>query len=262
MLNGAEVAVQFDEVSFRYKTGLLAIKGMSLEVPKGSTFAIVGPSGGGKTTLLRMIAGLSHPTAGRVLRRVGQQGHGISMLFQQDTLMPWRTVEQNVMFYHDLHRHRQRRATATRQRCLELLAMVGLSDYLAAYPHQLSGGMRRRVALVAALAPDPAILLLDEPFSSIDEPTRIGIHQELLRLLEQGGSTMIITTHDLNEAISLCDRVAVLSSRPGHIVEVYETKSVGAKDDLLSLRQKDEYLNLYARVWSTLSPQIRASAAS
>lgn len=253
----ADNIIELRDLEFSYPTGLRVLDGVELAIRRGTSFGIVGPSGCGKSTLLRLIGGLAEPSGGHVLARPATDRHATTMLFQQDTLLPWRTVEQNVRLHFDLHRKKENEA-AQRKRT-DLIAMVGLTDFAGAYPHQLSGGMRRRAALLVAVAPDPAVLLLDEPFSSVDEPTRIAIHQELLGILAESGVTMILVTHDLNEAISLCDQVAILSARPTSVVSVFDTADVGDKSDLLSLRKRPEYLSFYARLWDELMPQIRAS---
>ncbi len=252
-----DAVLSLENVSFQYPTGLVALDDVSVELRRGSSLGIVGPSGCGKSTLLRVIAGLNAPTAGEVRTAITPGKHAVSMLFQQDTLMPWRTVRKNVMLYADFHPKIDRRGFS--ERCTQLVSMVGLEDFEDAYPHQLSGGMRRRVGLLAALAPQPEILVLDEPFSSIDEPTRIAIHQELVRLVAANHASMIIATHDLSEAISLCDTVCILSARPGRIVDVLTTESIADRSDLLAVRKEPAYLELYARLWESLSAQIRRS---
>lgn len=255
----ADVAVLLEDVSYRYKAGFIALEKISLAIPRGRSLGLVGPSGCGKTTLLRLMAGLGSPWSGQVRLSIPPGRHPVSLLFQQDTLLPWRTVMQNAMLHHDLA-GRHGREEGSRQ-CRELLSMVGLERFVDAYPHELSGGMRRRAALVAAVAPDPAVLLLDEPFSSVDEPTRIGIHQELLRIVANRSMTLILVTHDLNEAISLCDHVGIMSAGPGRLVELQSTESVGDRSDLLTLRRTEPYLAMYARLWERLGQEIRAASS-
>jgi ABC-type nitrate/sulfonate/bicarbonate transport system ATPase subunit len=143
------------------------------------------------------------------------------------------------------------------ERVQELLAVGGLSDYADAYPYQLSGGMRRRVAFLAAVAPDPQILLLDEPFSSVDEPTRIGIHQDAYRITRMMEMTTVLVTHDLAEAITLCDRVVILSRRPSAVSKEYVIP-FGESRQMLKIRETDEYLALYKSLWHDLGAQIAA----
>jgi len=205
---------------------LLAVQSVDLAVQAGEFLAIVGPSGCGKSTLLQIIAGLISPSAGKVLLGnedvTGQPAHMV-YLFQQysKSLLPWQTVEQNVKFSFSHRMHLSR--TATRERCREYLDMVGLADFRDHYPWQLSGGMQQRVAIARALAAEPRVLLLDEPFSSIDALTRLDLHALLLDLWTQKRFTAVLVTHDVDEAVFLADRIAVLSRRPGVILEIIET---------------------------------------
>lgn len=205
---------------------VVALRSVDLEVAAGSFLAIVGPSGCGKSTLLQAIAGLIDPTSGRVLlggRDVtGEPAHMV-YLFQQyaKSLLPWQTVEKNVQFS---FRHRfGLSATAAHERSMEYLAMVGLAEFHRHYPWQLSGGMQQRVAIARALAAEPRVLLLDEPFSSVDALTRMDLHALIQDLWEQKGFTAVLVTHDVDEAVFLADCIAVLTHRPGTISEVIET---------------------------------------
>ncbi|HEY3920087.1 MAG TPA: ABC transporter ATP-binding protein [Stellaceae bacterium] len=204
-----------------------AIGTVSLDVAPGEFLAIVGPSGCGKSTLLQVIAGLMLPSTGRV--RLGERdvtGEPAHMvyLFQQysKSLLPWMTVANNVMF---AFRHRMKLSqAASLARCRDYLAMVGLADVAAHYPWQLSGGMQQRVAIARALAAEPQVLLMDEPFSSVDALTRLDLHSLILDLWTQKRFTAVLVTHDVDEAIFLADRVAVLTQRPATISEVIETR--------------------------------------
>jgi NitT/TauT family transport system ATP-binding protein len=207
-------------------TVLTAVQSVDLDVRAGEFLAIVGPSGCGKSTLLQIIAGLIAPSAGQVLLGdqdvTGQPAHMV-YLFQQysKSLLPWQTVAENVKFSfsHRLSLSRE----ATRERCREYLDMVGLAGFYDHYPWQLSGGMQQRVAIARALAAEPRVLLLDEPFSSIDALTRLELHALLLDLWTQKRFTAVLVTHDVDEAVFLADRIAVLSRRPGVIVDILET---------------------------------------
>jgi len=203
-----------------------AIQSVSLAVEPGEFLAIVGPSGCGKSTLLQIIAGLVQPTDGRVYLGeqdvTGQPAHMV-YLFQQysKSLLPWMNVADNVMF---AFRHRVSLSrSAARDRCREYLAMVGLSDFADHYPWQLSGGMQQRVTIARALAAEPKVLLMDEPFSSVDALTRIDLQSLILDLWNERRFTAVLVTHDVDEAVFLADRVAVLSRRPAVLSEVIET---------------------------------------
>jgi ABC-type nitrate/sulfonate/bicarbonate transport system ATPase subunit len=252
--------VALDDIRFQYDDTGPVIDGLSLRIGVGETVGVVGPSGCGKSTLLALVAGLQQPTDGRVTKNVDQTAqHPLSMVFQKDTLLPWLTVANNVRFFSRLGRNRRgRRAAdggALDERVVELLRVGGLVDYADAYPYQLSGGMRRRVAFLAAVAPDPQILLLDEPFSSVDEPTRIGIHQDVYRITRMMATSTILVTHDLAEAITLCDRVVILSRRPSTVAEQH-VMPFGSEREMLAIRETDQYAVLYKSLWHDLGAQI------
>ncbi len=219
---------------------------------EGEVTAIVGPSGCGKSTMLALLAGLATPTAGAIeLKPSTRGGHPLSMVFQQDTLLPWLTVEDNVaLHFRFCGGRRQAKAEID-----ALLKMIGLDGFARAYPRQLSGGMRRRAAFLAGIAPKPNVLLLDEPFSSVDEPSRVRIHQEVLGIVNRFKTTTVLVTHDLAEAITLSNRVAIFSARPGRVVEIHEIP-FGEDRDVLRLRDNPGFLELYGHLWHELSTQI------
>jgi NitT/TauT family transport system ATP-binding protein len=213
--------------SFSGKGGTVeALRRVDLEVRTSEFLAVVGPSGCGKSTLLQIAAGLMTSTAGRVLlndRLVSGPPREIVYLFQQysRSLYPWLTVERNVMF---AFRHRMPMgARAAKTRCREFLDMVGLADFANHFPWQLSGGMQQRVAIARALAAEPQVLLLDEPFSSVDALTRMDLHALILDLWTRNKFTVVLVTHDVEEAVLLADRVAVMTQRPSVVSEVMET---------------------------------------
>lgn len=195
-----------------------ALDGIDLEVPNGSFTCIVGASGCGKSTLLRTIAGLDGNFQGSVLldgQPVNGPGRDRGVVFQEHRLLPWLNVEQNVAFALD------GLPTAQAQSLVgEHLELVGLTAFAKAYPAQLSGGMAQRVAIARALVNRPRVLLLDEPFGALDAMTKIGMQQEILRIWEAGHTTMILVTHDIDEAIYLGDQVVIMSARPGRVKTV------------------------------------------
>lgn len=253
-----QTAVFMSRVGYSYPNGVVALSDVDLRVIAGSVLGVIGPSGCGKSTLLQLIAGLALPTEGELetLRDPGVSGCPLAMVFQRDTLLPWLTVRENVGLYARLStwggRSQRRESTA---RVSELLAMVGLELAADRYPYQLSGGMRRRVAFASAVAPLPRILLLDEPFSSVDEPTRIQIHAEVRKVIDRYAMTVILVTHDLAEAISLSDRVAVMTQRPGRIFREFPI-DLGRERDVFALRDTPRFLELYGEAWATLAQQI------
>jgi NitT/TauT family transport system ATP-binding protein len=205
---------------------LSVIAPLDLRVRGGEFLSIVGPSGCGKSTLLQVVAGLMPASAGHVFlgdRDVTGEAAHMVYLFQQyaKSLLPWMTVEQNVAFAFGGRPNSDRKRI--RERCLEYLAMVGLREFAAYFPWQLSGGMQQRVAIARALAAEPKVLLLDEPFSSVDALTRLDLHTLILDLWQRNGFTAVLVTHDVDEAIFLADRVVLLTQRPASVAEIVET---------------------------------------
>jgi NitT/TauT family transport system ATP-binding protein len=200
--------------------GVLALDGIDLEVPDGQFVAIVGPSGCGKSTLLSLVAGLRRPSSGTVFcdgeRITAPVPRKVGMIFQEANLLPWLTAIDNVAFPLKLRRvpKLERRAAAR-----DMLALTGLTGFEEKLPHQLSGGMKQRVSIARGLVQDPAVLLMDEPFASLDEQTRMLLGDELLRIWSETRKTVLFVTHSLNEAVYLADRVIVLSARPGRLVD-------------------------------------------
>jgi sulfonate transport system ATP-binding protein len=216
-----------------------ALSGVSLEIASGEVVCIVGASGSGKSTLLRIIAGLEIADHGSVSaggERVEGPGPERGLLFQESRLLPWLTVAQNVAFGISELPNAERE-----QRVDALIALVGLRGFEHAHPHQLSGGMAQRVALARALAPRPLVLLLDEPFGALDALTRMRMQEELLRVWRTQRTTLVLVTHDVEEAIFLGDRVVVMSERPGRIRRVFAVTFERPRDrtdpEFLALRR-------------------------
>ncbi|MBL8360729.1 MAG: ABC transporter ATP-binding protein [Rubrivivax sp.] len=213
----------------------VALGHVDLTVDDGEFLAIVGPSGCGKSTLLQIAAGLAPASAGEVRFRgvpVTAPPEGIVYLFQQygKSLLPWRTVADNVAFAIE-HRPGQTRATA-RETSRRYLGLVGLAEFAERYPWQLSGGMQQRVTIARALAAEPRVLLMDEPFSSVDALTRLELHQLVLDLKARHGFTAVLVTHDVDEAVYLADRIAVLSGRPSQVAQVVQTDLPRPRDPI------------------------------
>lgn len=221
---GVQSAVAITEVSKRFvlrDRELVALQDISLDVQDGEFLSLIGPSGCGKSTLLRLVAGLIEPSAGQILigDQTPAQARGrcdLGFVFQEPTLLPWRTALENVTLLLEVARTGS--AADRRRRGLELLQLVGLHDFADAHPTKLSGGMQRRVGIARALALDPRILLLDEPFGALDEITRQRMNMELLRIWTQQRTTTLLVTHNVGEAVFLSDRVLVMGTRPGRII--------------------------------------------
>jgi NitT/TauT family transport system ATP-binding protein len=265
--------LELDNVHFGYAGGPEVLAGISLSVPFRSIVGVVGPSGCGKSTLLSVVAGLLDPSGGAVrMSDIDPQRHPLSMVFQRDTLLPWLTAADNVRLFSKFRTHgkrqrfgrllHSRRSEQARRelddRVETLLRMVHLEESSDFYPYKLSGGMRRRLQFLAGVAPHPQMLLLDEPFSSVDEPTRIGIHQDVFDVIRSLDITTLLVTHDLAEAVTLCDRVVILSNRPSRIVKDH-AMPFGETRDMLHVRGTREFLDLYGRLWNDLSAEIAAS---
>jgi len=199
---------------------VLALDGIDLEVPDGQFVAVVGPSGCGKSTLLSIVAGLRLPSSGTVLcdgeTMTAPMPRKVGMVFQEANLLPWLSAVDNVAFPLKLRRVTKRERLEAARRMLELTGLTGAEDRL---PHQLSGGMKQRVAIARGLVQNPGVLLMDEPFASLDEQTRMVLGDELLRIWSETKKTVLFVTHSLNEAVYLADRVIVLSARPGRVVD-------------------------------------------
>lgn len=261
-------AVAFRAVSHRYFTPageVQALERLSLTVWPGEFVAVVGPSGCGKSTLLSLAAGLVRPTSGEVLvdgRPVQGPSRGVvGYMPQRDALFEWRDVLGNVLVGPDVQ-GRPRRAAAARARTL--LARYGLASFETHFPHELSGGMRQRVALIRTLAVEPAILLLDEPFSALDFQTRLALADEVSAILRQEGKTAILVTHDIGEAISMADRVVVLTRRPGRVKAEHPIRFPGGGAGRLTpfaARQTPEFSRYFQQVWEDLELHTPASSA-
>ncbi|OAE59632.1 MULTISPECIES: ABC transporter ATP-binding protein [Achromobacter] len=237
-----------------------AVGEVSLTINEGEFVSIVGPSGCGKSTLLNMIAGFLQPTTGTILvdGRVvdGQVPPALGYIFQKDTLLPWFSVRKNVALG---LKFQGVPADRIAKRVAELLDLGHLSAFADAFPHQLSGGMRRRVALLMSLAVEPRILLLDEPFGALDTHTKTHLHRELMEIWRKLGQTIVMVTHDLDEAILLSDRVVVLSGPPSRVL-LDERIQIPHPRDVFTLRETPQFVSHVQSLWSVLGQQFRAAA--
>lgn len=226
-------SVQLADVDVRFrskKRDVTALSDISLDVAPGEFVAIVGPSGCGKSTLLKLVAGLLTASSGEVLlggERVKGPRHDIGYVFQRAALLEWRSALRNILLQAEMRRMPSARARA---RADELIRMTGLTGFEDAYPHELSGGMQQRVALCRALLHEPPVLLMDEPFGALDALTREQLNTELNRIWRTTGTTVLLVTHSISEAVYLADRVVVMSPRPGTITEIIEVGLPAERD--------------------------------
>ena len=263
---GASPALAFDAVSRHFAlpggAAYPAIEGVSFAVGLGEFLAIVGPTGCGKSTILSLAAGLLRPTSGRILTfsaPLEKINRHAAYLFQQDVLLPWKTALENVMLGPLLHRWPPGRA---RDEARRWLSRVGLSGFESRFPHQLSGGMRKRVALAQSLIVGPAILLMDEPFSALDAQTRELMENDLLRLWQEDRKTIVFVTHDLEEAIALSDRVLVLAAGPATRVIGAHPVDLPRPRDVTEVRLHPGFRHIYQTIWAQLRGEVlRAYAA-
>jgi NitT/TauT family transport system ATP-binding protein len=255
-----EARIELKGVAKRFLTPsgelFTAIHDVDLVVEPGRFCAVVGPTGCGKSTTLQLVSGLDRPSAGTV--RVGGNvvdgiPNGISFVFQSDALLPWKSVLANVALGPMFRGVRKKEAQASAQ---EWLRRVGLSGFEDRHPHQLSGGMRKRVALAAALINEPSILLMDEPFGALDVQTKAIMSNELLALWEQTRPSVLFITHDLEEAIALADRVVVMTAGPGTVKGVYEIDLPRPRGAVQEIRFEPRFLELHQQIWESLRDEV------
>jgi NitT/TauT family transport system ATP-binding protein len=223
---------------------------ISLSVARGELVALIGPSGCGKSTVLNILAGLIEPTEGRVT--LSEPDARISYVFQRPRLLPWRNVKRNVEFSLE---QTKLPAGARRRAVEEAIARVNLEGHEHKYPHQLSGGMQQRVALARGLAIEPSVLLLDEPFGALDALTRSYMQEELLGIVRGSGTTALLVTHDIDEALLLADRVLVMSSRPGRVKHELRVP-FGAERSIDALLRDPEYGRIRSELRQLLRPEV------
>ncbi|GGK34215.1 ABC transporter ATP-binding protein [Nocardia camponoti] len=230
-----------------------AVDNITLDVKTGEFLVLVGPSGSGKSTLLDLLGGLSKPTAGEILldgKPITGPGLDRGIVFQQYALLPWRTARANIQFGLEAKGipRKQRRALAD-----EYLELVGLTGFGDRYPHELSGGMKQRVAIARSLAFDPEVLLMDEPFAALDAQTRESLQDELLRIWRTTGKTVLFITHGIDEAVYLGQRVAVLTSRPGRVKKLIDIEFDRSAADVRSSEAFRDYRHL---IWTELQDEV------
>ena len=239
--------LRFENVSMHYhsKQGeTVALQDVNFSVNEGEFVAIIGPSGCGKTTLLSLAAGLLPPTKGRV----ESNGSSFGYMLQKDELFPWRTIEKNIFLPLEIKRADREE---NRNRALALAEKYGLGQFLKNYPSSLSGGMRQRAALIRTLSVDPSVLLLDEPFSALDYQTRLSVCDDVYNIIRKENKTALLITHDISEAISVADKIFVLSRRPAHVVAEHTLSF--PESEPLKRRENKLFSQWFERLWKELN---------
>jgi NitT/TauT family transport system ATP-binding protein len=236
-----------------------ALQGLEVEVSRGEFLSLVGPSGCGKSTFLNVLLGLLKPDSGDIRldgKRITGPGQERAMVFQEFGLLPWRTVQANVELGLEL---KGVVAATRRQRAAELITLVGLNGFEQHYPHELSGGMKQRVGLARALATDPEVLLMDEPFASLDAQTRDIMQMELLQIWDRAKKTVLFVTHSIEEAAYLSDRVIIMTARPGRTKSTIKINLPRPRD--YEMRLSAEFNDIKARIWDTLKEELMTRSA-
>lgn len=239
--------LRFENVSMHYHTKqgeTVAVENMNFTVEEGEFVAIIGPSGCGKTTLLSLAAGLLPPTKGRVKTN----GCSFGYMLQKDELFPWRTIEKNIFLPLEIKRTN---TPKTRERALALAEKYGLKQFLKNYPSALSGGMRQRAALIRTLAVNPDVLLLDEPFSALDYQTRLSVCDDVYKIIRSEKKTALLITHDISEAISVADRILVLSRRPASVTASHTLDF--PESEPLKRRENKQFSAWFEILWRELN---------
>jgi len=256
----SEALIKFDNITKRFslrKGDIVAVKDFSLEIKKGEILTIVGASGCGKTTLLNMVAGFLTPSSGNILldgQPITKIEPRCGMIFQNYALFPWLSVRKNVEFGPKINGVSKK---VRREESARYIEMVGLKGFEDAYPGELSGGMRQRTALCRVLANKPDILLCDEPFAALDAMTRQIMQQELLRIVNESGQTVLFITHSIDEALILSDKIVVMSVRPGTVKDIYDIEL--PHPGKVEVQLTDEYLKLKRQIWAMVEEEVKAS---
>ena len=243
--------LELQNLSFSYGTQEI-LHDLSFSVAEGEFVSLLGPSGCGKSTILKLLTGVLTPSDGSI-RADGNEIHGITGHFaympQNDLLFPWKTILDNVCLYGEIHGSLAR----AREEALKNFPAFGLTGYETSYPSALSGGMRQRAALIRTLLPEPELLLLDEPFSALDYQTRLTVSDDIGQILRHSGKTALLVTHDLSEAISLSDRIIVLSRRPATVSTIIPVTFSLEHDTPLNRRNAPEFKTYFNQLWKELN---------
>lgn len=244
--------LEMKNVTLTYQTltdEIKAIENLNLICEENQFLSIVGPSGCGKTTILSLIAGLIKPTDGEIIFDGNRNGkNDLGYMLQKDQLFPWRTIEKNVFLPLEI---KNKMTKEKKEYSYTLLKKYGLYDFKNKYPSQLSGGMRQRVALIRTLVADPKLLLLDEPFSALDYQTRLSVCDDVYKIIKEEKKTTILVTHDISEAISMSDKIIILTNRPAKVKSIYTPNIVG--DTPLKKRESPDFTLWFEKIWKELN---------
>lgn len=260
---GTDNVIQVENVSKFFRTpnegSIGALQELNLDIDHSEFVTVVGPSGCGKSTLLKLIAGFSAPSSGRILFQ-GEEVRGLNTktgyVPQESKLFPWLTVEENVGFGLDAKRYPR----AARERQInEFINLAGLAGFEKYYPSQLSGGMSKRASIVRALAYEPPVILMDEPFGPLDAQTRMVLQDELLKIWERQRQTIVFVTHDLVEAVALADRVVVLTHRPGRIKDIIKV-TMARPRNIFEIHRQEGFDEAYDRLWNIFRHELMTAA--
>lgn len=261
--SGDNQVIRVEAVSKLFRTPgegtIRALQGISLNIPYGEFVTVVGPSGCGKSTLIKLIAGFSAPSSGRILYQ-GDEVRGLNTRVgyvpQESKLFPWLTVEENVGFGLDSKRFPR----AERERQVEhFIKLAGLTGFEKYYPAQLSGGMSKRASIMRALAYEPPVILMDEPFGPLDAQTRMVLQDELLKIWEQKRQTIVFVTHDLVEAVALADRVVVMTHRPGKIKDIIDVPMARPRN-IFEIHRQEGFDEAYGRLWNIFRHELNVGS--
>ena len=247
------IMVQVSNLALTYQSAegeIEAIRDLSFSVADGEFVSVIGPSGCGKSTLLSIIAGLLSPTAGEI--RLAGDG-SIGYMLQKDSLFPWRTIRRNVLLGAEIKGGGLR---AAEEYADSLLKTYGLWEFRDCFPGQLSGGMRQRAALIRTLAVRPQLLLLDEALSALDYPTRLAVADDIYSIIRREGKTAMMVTHDISEAVSLSDRVIVLTKRPAVIKSIYDIRFAAGRKSPLQCREEPEFREYFNQIWRDIDVHV------
>lgn len=259
---GSNVKISVEHLGKKFESRdktVTALDDINLNIEKGQFFVIVGPSGCGKSTLLRILAGLDEPTSGRFKITEPENGRpSNSMIFQGDSIFPWMTVWENAAYGLTM---RNAPKTEIKNTVGHYLDKTGLTQFAGAYPHQLSGGMRQRVSIARAFANDPDVMFMDEPFSALDEQNKTLLHSELLRIWDETRKTVVFITHSVDEAVTLGDKIMIMTARPGKVKTLIDVPFERPRD-VLELRHRPEYGEIVYDIWGHLKQEVQDSNAN